>query len=157
MIYLKPDKNTKQKYPGIDFDILQEICNILYITIGVNKRDYTLNIKTIKSDECMYFNGNRGRLTIKISENLIDDYVFIKYFLHEYRHFLQDKVLHIAFNDTTYKENTHEEYINSPLEKDVKLFLDNHLTDFCKIYGNIKKYKESIKKNNSIMKFTGFN
>jgi hypothetical protein len=156
MIYLKTNKITKKKYSNIDFEILQEIANILFYTIGTNKRSYIINIQTVHSDECLYFNNKKGRLYIKMADNLKDDNAFIKYFLHEYRHFLQDKALHIVFNDDTYKDSTYEEYINSPLEKDVTLFLKEHLANFCKIYGKMKKYKEDIKKFESAMTFTGF-
>lgn len=157
MIHLKPTKQIKTKYNTIDYNILQTLCNTLFDSICNNKRNYTINIILVEANECLYFNNNRGRITFKMSNNLKNDVAFIKYFLHEFRHFLQDKAFHIKFDSTTYTDSTYEEYINSPLEKDVKLFLDEHLTHFCKIYGKLKKYKELIQMNPQINNFTGFN
>jgi hypothetical protein len=157
MIRIKPDKLTKTKYKTIDFSLLEHICNILFTSYKTNKRSYTIHIKGVKGDECSYLCGTRGRLTIKIITNLKNDSSFIKYFLHEFRHFLQDKIFRVAFDDTTYNDTTYETYINSPLEVDVKNFLDDHLKDSCKIYGKMKIYKDKLLTSRTGKAFTGFN
>jgi len=157
MIRLKPDKLVKTKYKTVDFLLLEHICNILFTSYKTNKRNYTINIKGVKGDECCYSCGVRGRLTIKIITNLKNDSSFIKYFLHEFRHFLQDKIFRVVFDDTTYNDTTYETYINSPLEVDVKNFLDDHLNDTCKLYGKMKIYKDKLLTSRTGMDFTGFN
>lgn len=155
MILLRPDKLTKTVYKTVDFNILQNICNIIFETICNNKRNYSIYIKAVHGDECQY-SINRGRVTLRIVTNLKNDNTFIKYFLHEFRHFLQDKAFHVAFNDTTYNETDYQSYINSPLEIDVKNFLNEHMSHFCKLYGNMKIYKNKLITSKTGKTFTGF-
>jgi hypothetical protein len=156
MIHIKPDKLIKTKYKTVDFHLLEHICNILYTSNKTNKRNYTIHVKGVKGSECQYQRGARGRLTIKIVTNLKNDSSFIKYFLHEFRHFLQDKIFHVVFDDTTYNDATYEDYINSPLEVDVKNFLDDHLTNSCKLYGKMKIFKDKLLTSKTGKLFTGF-
>ena len=152
MIYLVPDKKIKESYPTVDFDVLAQICNTYFDAISNNPREYVLNIIGVPEETCFYVSTNKS-IYIKIFVKLKGEGKFLSYFLHEFRHFIQDKGLHIQFNKKNYDETTTYSYMNSPLEVDVRLFVKENKTKFVTLYKKTKHEKHRLKTSKYAMQF----
>ena len=164
MIKIITDKKLKEAY-NIDVQTLSYACEVFFRSSFKSKRSYKINLKIVKegsmSDngvieaQCYYmFNSPDNRIVML--DNLKDEKVFLKYFLHEFRHFMQSKGLHIRFNRKTYSESTYSAYRNSPLEKDVRVFMRKEKTNFIKLYYYLLNIKNKLEYSAESTQFNGY-
>ena len=160
MICLLPDTKISERYSTVDFDVLSKVCSIYYDAI--NEKDtkkHKIHLNGLDKDKagddlCTYISKNR-HISINMVTNLKNDNVFLKYFLHEYRHFIQDIAFKLKFDDINYDDSTKFSYINSPLEVDVRYFVRENKRYFLKLYHDMLKEKHRIKNAKFTLKFNG--
>lgn len=149
MIILKPGTKCRKRFKDkIDFDTLSLVYSILYDSVfkGVKKRNYTLNI-VITAGEYSYYAWQKGQnVRVNISELIFDAPAFHRALLHEFRHFLQDKIYKIPLTIKNYNTATQYTYINSPVEIDANNFEDMVYYKAMRLYSRMLKAKTNFSK-----------
>jgi hypothetical protein len=155
MITLKPSKRCRELFGNkIDFDTLSIVYSMIYDSChkGKVKRNYTINI-VISSGIYSYYKYQTGKhVRINISDLVNTVPYFQQTLLHEFRHFLQDKVLKIPYTRANYDDSTDKSYLESPLEIDACNYEDNAFPKVLRIYDQLVKSKADLA---SIAKYTG--
>ena len=150
MIVFKPDKKTRKRFPKIDFRTLSLVYSLLFDSVYKVKKKRTFNI-TLKVTSGLYsyycFQQSRN-VRINISDVIFDEKQFHSTLLHEFRHFVQDKALHIPWSKKYYDDSTEEKYIASPSEIDADSFTIFTERKVLTLYKRMLKFKESISKFN---------
>ena len=120
MIIIKPDNKIKKRFTHIDFRTLSLVYSLLFDNVYKvkKKRVFNLNLK-LTTGMFSYYRQQRGsNIRINISELIFDDKQFHITLLHEFRHFVQDKALHIPWTRKFYDDRTAYKYMMSPVEID---------------------------------------
>lgn len=146
MIILKPDKKIQSKFSNIDFRVLSLVYSILFDNCCnlTRKRNYTLTLKSTVG-LYSYYSFQRGtNIRINISEVIFDEKQFHDTLVHEFRHFLQDKALHIPWNRKFYDDTTDVKYLASPAEIDADNFAFLVTSKVKRMYNRLVKFKADV-------------
>lgn len=160
LITIKSDKDLKQIY-DIDIDVLEYVCNI-YIKscFPTSRKKRTINIKIVSADnepaECCYFFNNGEKSEINLLQTLKGGSIFFKYFVHEFRHFIQERYLKIKHSKTVYDSSTSKSYRSSPLEVDARKFCAKEYRRFYRLYMSLLKQKGRLHSVTEYAFFNGF-
>ena len=84
---------------------------------------------------------------IHISDIIFREDIFVSTLLHEFRHFIQDKVFRIPLTKKNYDETTDSSYLNSPVEIDATMFEQTILCRVLEMHSKQKKDKKFFMKN----------
>ena len=120
MIIFKPEKSFKSRFKEIDFEVLSLVYSLLFDCIYnvKKKRNYTLYLKRTKRNYS-YYTFQQGRFVrICISDDINGIKAMNAHLLHEFRHFMQDKVFRITLTKKNYDESSTKSYLLSPVEID---------------------------------------
>jgi len=148
MIILKPTIKVRKRFSKIDFETLSLVYSLLFDSVykARKKRNYTLYIKFVKKDYS-YYTFQPGKFVyIKMSGVIFDDKQFHSTLLHEFRHFIQDKVFRIPLTKKNYDETTLKSYLTSPVEADAEWFEMHSTPKVMKLYKRLLKLKTSLSK-----------
>ena len=153
-IKLSANSNVKQWLSAeqIDLVALERTLNIFFNCIKKStknwKKDIKLRMNTQNDDSEYVFNENND---IWITTNLKQDgrskakkmKFFLKSFLHEFRHWMQDNVMGVNEDRLCYtRENpTWSQYWNNEWEVDARKFERKHIKDFYTLYKTISKLR----------------
>ena len=156
-IRLMPTPKTVRylKRDGIDVLILETILNFYLRYIDTRKRAFRYNIKLDidcrKTSSEYYFKHNEfiiaglkqtGAESKTKAARL--EYL-LSHLMHEYRHFVQDRIFHRDVSEITYEDSDvrdgSDAYYDNPLEKDANRFEDKSLPKALDLYNVMKKAK----------------
>ena len=84
---------------------------------------------------------------IHISDVIFREDIFVSTLLHEFRHFIQDKVFRIPLTKKNYDETTTKSYMNSPVEIDATTFEQTFLCRVLEMHSKQKKDKKFFESN----------
>ena len=148
MIIFKPDSKLKKRFNQFDWQALSCVYTLLFDSVyNVNKkRNYTIRLKiTANIDSYYAFQAGRN-VRINISELIFDQNQFHITLLHEFRHFIQDKVFKIPVTKANYDETTFKTYLRSPIEIDARSYEKLTLSKVIRTYNRLVTVKKSFKK-----------
>jgi hypothetical protein len=142
-ITLLPSRSITNKFNYIDFDVLELICNIIVDNHAKCSITETIKLKFKTAHNCYI---DDAISLCDIDESIKGkETVFIKTFLHEFRHWMQEKLLKVNFqkNYTDYTDDV-TAYYNCPLEKDARIFVNKSWSSVRSLYKRIKKTNSKI-------------
>jgi hypothetical protein len=144
MIILKPDHKIQKRFPKIDFQIMSSIFSTIFDTVykSKKKRNHTINIKMAAGLNSYYKFQAGTNNKIHISDIIFREDIFVSTLLHEFRHFVQDKVFRIPLTKKNYDETTTKSYMNSPVEIDATTFEQTFLCRVLEMHNKQKKDKK---------------
>lgn len=146
MIKLKVSNKVKNVFKFIDFEVLESICNNITFFIANKIKTTTIKLQYSNTKESYYMFDNNVIKMTDIEESIKDkEYDFLKTFIHEFRHWVQDKILKVNYyrNYTDYNHSK-AAYYKCPLEKDTRLFTKNSCSAIRSLYRNLKKVKRVL-------------
>jgi hypothetical protein len=155
MIVFKPTKQFKLKYKGVDFNTLSLVYSIIFDSVYKvkRKRSYVLYLHETKYNYSFYRFQSGRFVRVHVSHIVKNFKKMNSYLLHEFRHFMQDKIFKIPLTKKNYDESTVKSYLGSPVELDADRFememnekvlkLYNNLITTKKQFYNHSKYKEN--------------
>lgn len=144
-VRLKVSPSAVANFDYIDFDSLEKAINVVVnqlVPINENKNK-TIKVSYTKGCNQYFFGKNAiliGEHDVKYRER-----VFLKTFLHEFRHWVQDKIYKINYNKNyvDYDVNA-AKYYKCPIEKDSRLFTAAITADVYSLYKRIVKLKNKV-------------
>jgi hypothetical protein len=148
MIVFKPDNKLKKRFNQIDWQVLSCVYSLMFDSIYnvKKKRDYIIRLKlTANIDSYYAFQAGRN-VRINISELVFDQKIFYVTLLHEFRHFIQDKVFKIPITKANYDETSIKSYMRSPIEIDARAYERLTLLKVVNIYNRLVTLKKSFKR-----------
>ena len=122
MITFRPAPKIVKKFSKVNFEFLSYAASIYFSGIAKINKDYTIRIIMTPSNCSSYTFQTGNIVVIKMSQDIIIEKYFIRDLLHEFRHFLQEKVYRVPDTKEWYDDSTHRSYMNSPCEKDARQF-----------------------------------
>ena len=142
----KPRVKRWLKENRISFPTLQKAANIFFNQIqrrSKTNRHYNLEIKTCPTASSGYYFGfDELHVTQKLDQNgwssdkKFD--TFAAHFLHEFRHWIQDNMLHVAEGRLNYTdqdcEKSNDRYYYNKWEVDARKFERKYKRDFIDLY-----------------------
>jgi len=150
MITIKPDAQIQAKFGHVvDFDVLSAIYSLMYDSFSKSKRkiDYVITLKYTKGGWSYYdFQKKRRNIRINISEDISSTNVFQATVLHEFRHFVQDRIFKVSWGMEEYDDSTLFSYKNSPAEVDALTFDKLLGRKVIRLHNRMKKVKSEYKK-----------
>jgi hypothetical protein len=149
MITIKPDAQIRAKFGHVvDFDVLSAIYSLMYDSLKKSKRkiDYIITLKMTKGGWSYYdFQEKRRNIRINISEDISSSNVFQATLLHEFRHFVQDRIFKVSWGLKEYDDSTFEKYKNSRSEIDALTFDKLLGRKITRLHNKLKKTKATWK------------
>jgi hypothetical protein len=148
MIILKPTIKIRKRFPNLDFETLSLVYSLLFDSVykAQKKRSYTLYIKFVKKNYS-YYTFQPGKFVyIKMSGIIFNEKNFHSTLLHEFRHFVQDKVFRIPLTKKNYDETTLKSYLSSPVEADADWFEMHTTPKVIRLYKRLFKLKSLLAK-----------
>lgn len=148
-IILNPTRAAKKEFAFIDFDIISQCATVLVNNIHKGEYDKTYHIKV---DVSRYPNAENpwscyiwktNTIYIHPFTNYKESYKknrFIKYFIHEFKHWTQDKLLKVSFNKNFKSDG--REYYKCPLEQDTRKYTGLLLNSAIKTYNALLELKQ---------------
>jgi hypothetical protein len=148
MIVIKPDKKIKHRFKkSVDFDVLSSIYSLLYSTYAIKSANYVIILKATAGKWSFYSKQkHRKRVKINISDNVLSPTLFQTTLLHEFRHFLQDRVMHVPWTAEEYDDSTYKTYKKSPSEVDAMFFDKSLGRRMVRLHDKLRKMKVVWKK-----------
>lgn len=146
MIKLKLDKKFKKRFPDLDMETLSSVYSILFDSIydRQKKRDYKIHIR-MTAGVCSYYTWQVGsNVRINLSDVIFDLDLFHRSLLHEFRHFVQDKVFRIPLSKKNYDDTTEKTYMSSPVEIDANYFESVTFPKVKRLYNRLNKIKKQL-------------
>jgi hypothetical protein len=144
MVVLKPSKEIRKAYPSIDWDTLSLVYTVIFNTINTSKRKKSLKINIrVSKAAYSYYSFNTKATSVSIV-NWLTLRQFQSTLLHEFRHCVQDKILHITFKESEYNNG----YKTHPIEIDARNFELKSLPYLLRLYNRICKQKKLFTKLN---------
>lgn len=147
-ITLKPTRKAKAEFDFVDFNILNQCINVL--TNNLYKIDANKNF-TVKVDVSVdpkdlpwnYYDWGKNTIYLHSYKEYEPRYVlrrFMDGFLHEFKHWTQDKLMKISF----YKNYSSEgrAYYNCPMEKDTRNYTKLLVDPTLKMYKNMLELRD---------------
>ena len=148
MITFKPDQMCRHIFDKkIDFDTLSLVYSLLYDSVykGKKKRNYIIRIYTTASNNSYYATQKGCNVRINISDTIVKTKTFQWVLLHEFRHFLQNKIFKIPFNKKNYDDSTDLKYKSSPIEIDAVNYEHVALPKVLRLYNRLLKIKCTLR------------
>lgn len=148
MIIFKPDQMCKYTFGKlIDFDTLSLVYSLLYDSVykGKKKRNYIIRIYTAASNHSYYAVQKGCNVRINMSDTIDNTKTFHWVLIHEFRHFLQDKIYKIPFNKKNYDDSTDLKYKSSPIEIDAVNYEHVALPKVLRLYNRLLKIKCTLR------------
>ena len=149
MIVFKPDQKCRKRFKDkVDFDTLALVYSILYDTLykGQKKRNFTISIYTTAGLYSYYRWQKGSNVRINISELIFDVKTFHRALIHEFRHFLQDKIFKLPLTKKNYDDSTLQKYAASPVEIDADNYEAFVLPKAMRLYNRLLRAKVTIGK-----------
>ena len=142
----KPRVKRWLKENRINFKTLQKASNIFFNQIqrrSKTNKEYSLEIKTCPHPSSGYYFGfDELHVTQQLGQNgwssdkKFD--TFAAHFLHEFRHWIQDNMLHVAEHRLNYTdqdcEKSNDKYYYNKWEVDARKFERKYKKDFIELY-----------------------
>jgi hypothetical protein len=149
MIIFKPDHKIQNRFPKIDFQIMSGIFSTIFDTVykSKKKRNHIIAIKMAAGLNSYYRFQAGTNNKIHISDIIFREDIFVSTLLHEFRHFIQDKVFRIPLTKKNYDETTTKSYMNSPVEIDATTFEQTFLCRVLEMHSKQKKDKKFFESN----------
>ena len=97
MVIFKPNKFIKKAYPMINWDTLSLVYSAILDPVykAKKKRNFVIRIRGIKNGRWNWYNSDsKGGYFVIVSDLRIGQ--FHRVIIHEFRHFIQDKILHLS-------------------------------------------------------------
>lgn len=147
MIIFKLDPKFKKRFPDLDIDALSLVYSVLFDSIckSKKKRNYRIYIKMTAGISSYYTWQAGTNVRINLSDVLLTIDVFHQALLHEFRHFVQDKVFKIPLTKKNYDETTEKSYMSSPVEIDAGYFEMMAYPRALRLYNRITKLKNQFR------------
>jgi len=147
-ISLKPTRAAKKEFFFVDFTILEQCLNILVnnlYEIDANK-SFKLAVDVSKDPVDLPWNHycwGKNTINMHSYKEFEPRYVlrrFMDGFLHEFKHWTQDKLMKVSF----YKNYNGEgrEYYKCPMEKDTRNYTKLLLNPTLKMYKNMAELRD---------------
>ena len=154
MITLKPDKKIKKRFSYIDWQVLSCVYSLLFDSIysAKKKRNYTIKLIISNGMDSYYVFQPGKNVRINISEVIFNEITFHRTLLHEFRHFIQDKVFKIPITRANYDETTTKTYMQSPIEVDARAYEKLTLYKVTRAYDRLVTLKKGF---NKVSKYKG--
>lgn len=149
MIIFKPDHKIQKRFPKIDFQIMSGIFSTIFDTVykSKKKRNHIIAIRMAAGLNSYYRFQAGTNNKIHISDVIFREDIFVSTLLHEFRHFIQDKVFRIPLTKKNYDETTTKSYMNSPVEIDATTFEQTFLCRVLEMHSKQKKDKKFFESN----------
>lgn len=148
MVFLNPNENIKSRFSNIDFDVLSSVYTTIFdANARPSKRrfHYVVNIRLVKDNYSWYAYQTGTTVNLAISENVDTELYFQRTLLHEFRHFMQDKIFKLRMTKSNYDESDLETYRKSPIEVDCRRFENRQLYRVLRLYQRMVKVKSKFK------------
>ena len=144
MLILKPSKEIKKAYPKINWDTLSLVYTAILDTVykRKKKRTWKMQVKLTNRDYswyCFVAKHPSISLTTDLNESMVH-----RVMLHEFRHFIQDKILKIPMQPVEYDRL----YRKHPIEIDAVNYEIKGLPYAIRLYNRIQKQKTLFSKIN---------
>lgn len=144
MVILKPNKQVRKAYPKVNWDTLSLVYSAILDTVYKvkKKRNHIIRVKLCEGEWNWYtYDSKVGYINITKMKHVV---TFHRVMLHEFRHFIQDKILHIPMPHKEYNRL----YRKHPLEIDANNFENKSLHYAIRLYNRIEKQKQTFSKLN---------
>lgn len=146
IIKLKVTQSALTNFSFIDFNSLEKTINIIINQLFDNDKQKKYTIKIHYNEKCNQYLFGKGIICMSsFSDVKYPESNFIKTFLHEFKHWIQDKIYKISYskNYIDYDINA-AKYYKCPIEKDSRYFANNIWLVVKSLYLKIKKTQEKI-------------
>ena len=143
MVTLKPNKQAQKAYPKINWDTLSLVYSAILDTVYKSKkrRNYIIRVKLCKGEWNWYsYDSIGGYINITKMKKIKN---FHRVLLHEFRHWIQNKILHIRVTADYEKL-----YRKHPIEIDAMNFENKGLPYTIRLYNRIERQKKLFAKIN---------
>jgi hypothetical protein len=145
---LKPTRSAKTEFNFVDFDVLSCCATILINNINYDNIDRKYEIKVDVSrfpikNPCSLYLWKKNKICINSHKRYKKAYVlrrFINCFIHELKHWSQDKLLKVSFFKN-YSDGG-KQYYSCPLEKDTRQYTALLLNATLKNYNALLDIKQ---------------
>jgi hypothetical protein len=147
MIEFAPTKDIKKRFSKINFKTLSVVFTLIFDGISNHTRTTKYTIRLRKSTgECCFYRFKPGKTVwINISETVKKENEFLKLLVHEFRHFIQDKLFKLELTRNNYDESTLKSYKESPVEIDANYFVFTFSPIVIRMYNKFNKTKDNFK------------
>lgn len=147
-IELKPTRRAKKQFDFVDFEVLEQCANILVNNFHKIESSKKL---ALKFDISNYPSKEEPWNHYKWKQNVICFHSFNSYkpqyklrrfmdsFIHELRHWAQDKLLKVSFFKNYSADG--KDYYKCPIEKDTRTYTKLVLNPTLKLYKNLLEVK----------------
>lgn len=149
MVVFKPDKALRKKFPNIDFEVLSSVYSLICNSLDKRKKkSYFIVHLILREGDYSYYNWQTGTIVdLFLSDYIKTEANFHATLLHEFRHFIQDRIFNIPLTKKNYSEKTYKMYIQCPIEVDARKFEKKFSNKIMRLYNRLKKCKEDVKYN----------
>ena len=138
MVIFKPNKLIRKAYPTINWDTLSLVYSAILDPVykAKKKRNFVIRIRGVKRGRWNWYNyDSDGAYFVIVPKLRIGQ--FHRVIIHEFRHFIQDKILHVPMTADYEKL-----YYRHPLEIDARYFENKGLHFARRLYNRIDKQKK---------------
>ena len=142
MVIFKPNKLIRKAYPTINWDTLSLVYSAILDPVykAKKKRNFVIRIRGVKHGRWNWYNyDSKGGYFVIVPDLRIGQ--FHRVIIHEFRHFVQDKILHVRISSDYEKL-----YYHHPIEIDARRFEYKGLHFAMRLYNRIEKQKKVFKK-----------
>ena len=138
MVIFKPNKLIRKAYPMINWDTLSLVYSAILDPVykAKKKRNFVIRIRGVKHGTWNWYSYNSDGAYFVIALKLRIGQ-FHRVIIHEFRHFVQDKILHVPMTADYEKL-----YYRHPLEIDARYFENKGLHFARRLYNRIDKQKK---------------
>ena len=147
-INLKPTRSAKLEFNFVDFDVLSQCVTNLINNINFDKvcRKFEIKVDVATypaENPYSHYMWTKNKICIAPHKRYKKSYIlrrFINCFIHELKHWSQDKLLKVSFFKN-YSEHGRE-YYSCPLEKDTRQYTALLLNSTLKNYNALLEIKQ---------------
>jgi len=138
VVIFKPNKLIRKAYPTINWDTLSLVYSAILDPVykAKKKRNFVIRIRGVKRGTWNWYSYNSDGAYFVIALKLRIGQ-FHRVIIHEFRHFIQDKILHVPMTADYEKL-----YYRHPLEIDARYFENKGLHFARRLYNRINKQKK---------------
>jgi len=156
-ITLKPTRAAKKEFEFVDFDVMSQCMTILVNNICEYQLDRKYQLKVDvsrypdKVNPWSHYVWKTNVICIHPFTNYKQSYKlrrFINYFVHEFKHWTQDKLLKVSFSKNFKPDGL--EYYKCPLEHDTRSYTKLMLQSAIKTYKGMLELKQKNKEFNAL-------
>jgi len=140
VVIFKPNKLIRKAYPMINWDTLSLVYSAILDPVykAKKKRNFVIRIRGVKHGRWNWYNyDSEGAYFVILPKLRIGH--FHSVIIYEFRHFIQDKILHIKITSDYEKL-----YYRHPIEIDARYFENKGLHFARRLYNRIEKQKKTF-------------